>query len=287
MFEILYKRGIRNTNLCTLCNEEEESIDHLFLHCPFARAVWHGSNLEVRTSELVHSSVDYWLSASIMHNINRRQDRMFFLQSLCTILWMIWNHRHKVLHQGKLSNPMEVILTAQSLVCRYQEAFQNKQSQHPSPNHSPRMSIKPGWQVIIKGAAWRNRKTKRSGWAYEVKATDGSVLVKAGERNGSKSAYQSTQEALMEAIFKTKELGFSKMLILCNSKMLTQACSKRRRPAWHEQTFISDLNQLNHQGVSVSFLFVPKEIIADVLYMAHITTVLPVQFCRLRPDLTF
>lgn len=111
MFEILNKRGIRNTNLCTLCNEEEESIDHLFLHCPFARAVWHGSNLEVRTSELVHSSVDYWFSASIMHNINKGQDRMFFLQSLCTILWMIWNHRHKVLHQGKLPNPMEVILT--------------------------------------------------------------------------------------------------------------------------------------------------------------------------------
>lgn len=91
----------------------------------------------------------------------------------------------------------------------------------------------------------------------------------------------------MEAIFKTKELGFSKMLILCNSKMLTQACSKRRRPAWHEQTFISDLDQLNLQGVSVSFLFVPKEIIADVLYMAHITTVFPVHFCRLWPDLTF
>ena len=157
----------------------------------------------------------------------------------------------------------------------------------PRPNHSPRMSINPGWQVIIKGAAWRNRKAKRSGWAYEVKATDGSVLLKAGESNGRKYAYQSTQEALMEAIFNTKELGFSKMLILCNCKMLTQACSKRRRPAWHEQTFISDLDQLNLQGVSVSFLFVPKEIIGDVLYMAHVKTVFRVHFCRLRPDLTF
>lgn len=91
----------------------------------------------------------------------------------------------------------------------------------------------------------------------------------------------------MEAIFKSKELGFSKMLILCNSKMLTQVCNKRRRPGWNEQTFISDLDQLNLQGFSVSFPYDPKEIMADTLYMAHITTVFPVHFCRLRLDLSF
>ena len=127
VFETLNKRGMRTTNLCLMCNEEEESIDHLFLYCPFARAIWHGSNIEVRTSDLIHNLVDFWLSSSILHNVNRDKDRMFFLQSLFTILWAIWNHWNKVLHQGKSPNPMEVMLTAQSLACRYREAFQKDQ----------------------------------------------------------------------------------------------------------------------------------------------------------------
>ena len=100
------------------------------------------------------------------------------------------------------------------------------------------MATNQGWQVIIKVAAFRNRKTKRSGWAYAVITMDDAVILKGGESNGRKSSYQSSQEVVKEAIFKSKELGFSKMLILCNTKRLVQICNQRRNPTWLEQTFI-------------------------------------------------
>ena len=73
---------------------------------------------------------------------------------------------------------------------------------------------------------------------------DGTVILRGGVSNGKKSSYQSSQEAMKEAIFNSKELGFSKMLILYNTKRLVQICNQRRNPNWFEQTFILDLDHL-------------------------------------------
>ena len=53
---ILNSKGILANSLCPLCKEADESISHLFLFCNFTRAVWHGSNLAIHTTELNHIS---------------------------------------------------------------------------------------------------------------------------------------------------------------------------------------------------------------------------------------
>ena len=50
---------------------------------------------------------------------------MHYLQAVFTTLWSIWNHGNQATHEGKTPNPLEVILTIQSLICRYKEAFSN------------------------------------------------------------------------------------------------------------------------------------------------------------------
>ena len=36
----LKKRGITLANRCFLCEEEEETIDHMLIHCPTTRMLW-------------------------------------------------------------------------------------------------------------------------------------------------------------------------------------------------------------------------------------------------------
>lgn len=182
-----------------MCNEEEESINLLFMHCPFTRSIWHGSNLEIRTSELCHNSVKQWVEACILQNEPRENVRMCFLQFIFTIPWSIWNYRNMVLHQGKLPNIMEVVLKSHFLICRYREAFQDNQEQRPT-NQS--------WHIMLKMAANKNRKSKRSGYAFETKTLEGDILFTGGASSGKKPQHLAIQDAMREAIFKAAELGY-------------------------------------------------------------------------------
>ena len=95
-----------------MCNEEEESLTHLFLQFPFARAYWYGSTLSIHTIEFINTFVQRWIKQLISRYNRNGVDSMCYLQDVFTILWTIWTHRNKVIHQGVTPNPMEVILTA-------------------------------------------------------------------------------------------------------------------------------------------------------------------------------
>lgn len=122
-FLTLRNRRIPTTSTCPLCNAEDESAYHLFLYCTFARACWYGSPLAVHTSELSSTSVQVWVGNILIRYKQMNQDMTDYLQSIFTYLWTTWNHRNLEVHEGKTPNPMEVIPTAQTLSCRYKEAF--------------------------------------------------------------------------------------------------------------------------------------------------------------------
>lgn len=148
---------------------------------------------------------------------------MNHLQAHFTSLWSIWNHKNMVLHQGQIPNLVEVILISQSLTCRYQEAFNQSQMQKTKSYPKQTKSIPhQSWQILIKVAASGNRKAPRYGFAFEANTLDGSTLFKGGANSGRQSIYMATQETLIEFILTAKDLGFCRILVLCNKKKLVQ-----------------------------------------------------------------
>ena len=76
-----------------------------------------------------------------------------------------------MVHEEKKPNPMEVVLTVQTLSCKYKEAFSNQLGSH---NRCTRSSNEPNtttghWQLLIKVAGVRKSRFNRSAWAYEAK----------------------------------------------------------------------------------------------------------------------
>ena len=76
------------------------------------------------------------------------------------------------------------------------------------------------WQLLIKIVGFSSRRIKRSGYAYEAKNLEGITIFKGGASNGRKSCLLAVKDALVKAILKAKELGFSRILILSNNKRL-------------------------------------------------------------------
>ena len=123
-----------------MCNAVEESSTHLFLLCPFARAIWHGSTLSIHTFEFSNLSIHQWLKSILFNHKGKDDISMAYLQAVFTTLWSIWTYRNRVIHQGICPNPLEVILMAQSLSCRYRSTFFNSAQDLIAAATTPSMS---------------------------------------------------------------------------------------------------------------------------------------------------
>ena len=69
----------------------------------------------------------------------------------------------------------------------------------------------------------------------------------------------------MEAIFTVRNHGFTRILILANSKDLIQLVNKSKKLAWHERSLIADLDVLYMDGLVYKLLEVPR-IVLDFVY---------------------
>ena len=82
---------------------------------------------------------------------------MHCLQAIFTTLWTIWTHRNLEIHEGKQPNPVEVVLTSQSLLCRYKDALST--CSNPPHNHAnqarTQQCFQGPWQLIINVAGAR------------------------------------------------------------------------------------------------------------------------------------
>ena len=164
----LHSRGISNDDTCPLCNAEEETSTHLFLFCSFSRACWFGSDLGLHTFDITTVPVQSWLKDYISSCLNNEDQSLVTLQSMFTVLWLIWNHRNKVLHQGMNPNPLKVILTAKTLSCRYKKAFASPYhpSGEPGAAKSGHLTDARQYQLIIKLAEARRTKPQRRAYAF-------------------------------------------------------------------------------------------------------------------------
>ncbi len=109
---ILGSRFQVNSLSCSLCNSGQESIEHLFIECSFARIAWSLSPWPIRFDLISYNSIVDWVKAiinpTISLGINKDEEHKFIIQVavLCDVLWM---NRNEANHK---SEPLEPRIVA-------------------------------------------------------------------------------------------------------------------------------------------------------------------------------
>ena len=79
----LKRRGWAFANRCFLCEEDEETIDHLLIHCKRAKTLWNLFLSVVGTSWVLPSSVLHTLLAWQRTAVGKKHKKIWLAAPLC------------------------------------------------------------------------------------------------------------------------------------------------------------------------------------------------------------
>jgi hypothetical protein len=104
----LAKRKWTGSQKCCFCNNNE-TVDHLFLHCPFAKIIWRMIffTYNIPPSSNVTNMFGNWLNG-----VNKK-DKFYIRIGVSAICWSIWTSRNDIIfNKQKGTNFLQVILRA-------------------------------------------------------------------------------------------------------------------------------------------------------------------------------
>ena len=100
------KRGLPHPDCCPLCDQEEETVQHLLTTCVFARQFWFSILQSLNLSQLVprhtdNSFADWWKKSwkKLQKHLRKGFNSLVILGA-----WVIWKHRNACVFDGTTPN---------------------------------------------------------------------------------------------------------------------------------------------------------------------------------------
>lgn len=110
-----HRHGLQDSvTACPLCDQEPETVDHLFITCPYTRTLWH-TVIRMLGDDATNLSatelLDWWLQLRRGHNRNKQRgiDSVVMLVTWCT-----WKERNNIIFRSR--PPMSESQTISAIV---------------------------------------------------------------------------------------------------------------------------------------------------------------------------
>lgn len=174
----LFNKGLNCFPLCTFCDQQNETISHIFKDCDWTKRVWFASHLGINfnNSNFHGCSFNEWVEHII---VNEPEHVIKYVLSIC---YDIWKVRNKVCFEG-LEIPIvaTVVHTANNSIISFQNVnaliMQNQIENIPAPIDTVHWSPPPtGWFKLNVDAAGP---AEDGNWGMSAVIRDSNGLVAA------------------------------------------------------------------------------------------------------------
>lgn len=112
----LNKKGIICSPICPRCQTKIETMDHVFLTCPYSVKVWFGSSLNINFEKQQTINFQDWLYDTILN-----KDEEVTIQTVA-IIYNIWFARNLKFYEDRLIPEEDIILHAAKSVTYFKHA---------------------------------------------------------------------------------------------------------------------------------------------------------------------
>ncbi|CAN6678460.1 unnamed protein product [Malus baccata var. baccata] len=120
--EGLFRRRVAPSPLCPICQTHEETIEHLFLLCPWVETIWFGGMLNLRINRNDITSWMNWIITLTNSISNSKVEVNRVLSYVAFSCWQIWKTRCNFLFQKQSINPRQVIAAIETNARAFHEA---------------------------------------------------------------------------------------------------------------------------------------------------------------------
>ncbi|XP_026399606.1 uncharacterized protein LOC113295487 [Papaver somniferum] len=208
---------------CQLCNSQvQETENHLFGSCPFAKAIWFSFSLGNLTSSANTDPITSWVKGWLVY-----PDLDNLVGKISTILWFIWKYRCSVVFENIIPNPMQLI----DQINRFLQSIPQKdKTKGLDTNHlmmiNTRWSdINTDWIVYIYASF--KEEDLSMGYAHIVYSVDHHTFmhISAGSETTT-SAFHAEAKSLQKAVIWLRDNVLSSVSIVTDCKVLADSINK-------------------------------------------------------------
>ncbi|KAH7832797.1 hypothetical protein Vadar_000030 [Vaccinium darrowii] len=257
----LKHRGVRAISGCSLCGCPEETVIHLAAHCPFARAVWFSSPMQIDSQALEGCSFINWWSELIRRG-QGYHDEVIWKANAAYLLWGIWKSRNRVLFNHACVDPVWVMQHAVGQASEFLKANKERSLERSSMN-ADRVVKQTHWGLPPPGLVKINfdgafvQSLNIGGVGVVARSDDGSFLcARACGSLRARSAVVMESFALRAGILLAKERGFRRVIFEGDAKALIEVLNGKSAGCEDIQLLVLDILQLCRSSFDVfSFVF--------------------------------